>query len=909
MIDQYHNIKELVFMKNEQINVFISSSMGENQEPFINWSKVRDSLSPIQDNPLFCLFRVENHASSDEVQAYFKRHVEESDIFIIFIGDVIRDGTYSEYVKAQTLEKPMLIYFNKNSIDKRDPVKLKDGDKMTSSEFRNEVFSSNEHTIRLIDLDNFNYKVVYNDLLAEVHDHYINYFSKSDPHYVQSSQLVKQLTGDYKLDILKPLNNILQNTILNQKQSEDIPNIGVNLINWLLNGDSLPDSDDLGFLIKPDPSLNKMRDILVLRWESTQAACLEKYSSALSLQEYALKLAKSKDAFPKWLLYDILLDCRNFAFSVAMHKTKDLGTEDAYKKYQKYQNSLQKEQPTIFPLLDRYKSIASDQLSIEMEKYRLQARGTKNFGSLLPEILNQVQNYFLTALIFGSYSHVIDSRSLLTRTLQEYGLVAKDTQLIIQSAKLNFVNGDYDTAIKLLNKNWKLVGTKYSSKINAIFDIFNNDNINNRFEGEFGFISQWGQLLNDKNVQIAKNDIMNMLAKSNISLNIASEMRLAILRMAKRFSPDELLNIIHQLLVQNKVQNISIIPELFITYPAANYDSKQLQINLHEAKPNFKKISQFGGDISKLMLLFTNEHQLDPQTMNEIINAIKSNSSEIKLIYWEYYSTENQYTLTELLEKLSGKISEWLNNSHKEGRFTYTSNNPTDYVLNILDKRITQKEADQIATFIVPFVEVSFHSENEDVIFRVLECVFLLIKQCLIYDLQLPLSLRKLSNIQFPKAYINNLLSVPEETRNSIYLFMAIKNILSQNNNWLSLLADPSTWSTEAYSLNLLDHINESQKLDLDEINLINSWLSSSNAEIINSIIPVVVKWDFKFNNNSFTNGLMKLRSNPYPKIRSSLLIWMNEFRTNSVEFKSILKLFINDPDYRIRELASTIGV
>jgi len=94
------------------------------------------------------------------------------------------------------------------------------------------------------------------------------------------------------------------------------------------------------------------------------------------------------------------------------------------------------------PVLDRYLTDIYSALSKEEFKFQTASPNTIFFGTNIGGVINNVENYFFSAVLYGSFTHMVITREILTMVLYRYDDITKKRPLLLDCLKILVVKGD-----------------------------------------------------------------------------------------------------------------------------------------------------------------------------------------------------------------------------------------------------------------------------------------------------------------------------------------------------------------------------------------------------------------------------------------------------------------------------------
>ena len=434
-----------------RLNVFISSA--QRDENGFRWSEIRRQVKDhIEKCPYIIPFTIDAVASEIPSTQLFQYEVVKADIVVMLIKGDVRPGTSAEFATATKHKKPLLVYFLKD-----------DNPSLGVTQLRKAVQEVDYCTYRDIDtLDNIP-AIVRNDVLANVIRYYqYDHFTKGeiDVSAAQISTVTGELTSlkngiPTKTAIAlfsssyAHIFELLGITSANDKDVAESPlhAFGMAALDWLVAGIQLDYDAEILNLIKKLGDLFDNTDWLLKRWDAIRFELSGDFEKALESEKEALSLAKLEN-LPEWITNNILIDCRNIEKEVHNQKHEWVIQSEIQNELNHLDNIV------YFPVLDRYLSDIYETLATEEFRFRAASSNTVFFGTNLGGVIYNVENYFFTAIMYGSYTHMQISREVLARVLYKYNELTKQQPLLLDCIKLLVVNGATEQFEKTVNYKW-----------------------------------------------------------------------------------------------------------------------------------------------------------------------------------------------------------------------------------------------------------------------------------------------------------------------------------------------------------------------------------------------------------------------------------------------------------------------
>lgn len=441
-----------VEVPDERLRVFISSA--QSNEGGFAWSAVRRRIKDyLKECPYLNPFIIEDDASPMQSEQRYQRQLLHADIVVLLVKGEVRKGTATEYALATKHKKPMLIYFlDDGSMPELSAVELKRNVQMTDyCTYRSmSTFDGIEKAVR---------KNVIESVICYFQDRALHYAEKdpgTDTMFLANEAQQTKHSVPTKTDIglfRSSYNHIFDLLRIPQVKSKapfeksTLHDLGVAALDWLITGTAAIADEDVLKLIESVSSLYTDTEWLIRRWDAIRHEMAGDINGALSAEIQALSLARSS-GMPPWIVANILIDCRNIENEVFAREGKIFAEGEG----QKELNEL--DTVVYLPVLDRYLGNVYNGLAKETEKFKMASPGTMFFGTNIGGIVSDVENYFFTALLYGSYTHMLLARELLLRVLFQYDELTENEPLLFESIKLLALNGNVKSFQKTLDYKW-----------------------------------------------------------------------------------------------------------------------------------------------------------------------------------------------------------------------------------------------------------------------------------------------------------------------------------------------------------------------------------------------------------------------------------------------------------------------
>lgn len=478
----------------KRLEVFISSA--QNPEKDFDWEKLRRK---IKDKLATCKyinpFIIEDIASEFPSSQLFTYQVQKSDIIVLLLKGELRNGTATEFAVAKKYKKPFLVYF------------IKENDPSINLLLLKKEIEENDYCTYCGCLDASD--DIENKILSDVIENVIYYYQfkhfTSSEFTEENKSLSPTITENFSISSSPNKTslsyfNSCYNTIYdllglqyfkNDKNEVHsiFHNLGTKIIKWIVTGEPFYNALEISELIEKSKELYSNIDWLSKRWEAIKMYFAGKYEEALKLEEKSLDIARRAN-MPEWIINDILIDCRNLENDVN-HLQRKLA-------YGSHQQEIDASSSFIYlPVSDRflqytYKETIQEEIRINSQSHR-----TTTYGTSLGRIINNIENYLFSAILYGSYTHIVMSRQALAQVLYQYGKLYNDGGFIYLSLSLYLLNGETKEFKQILLKEWDTVYSTITVKANYLWELTNNISPISRDTSKQVFLENLGTYLSD----------------------------------------------------------------------------------------------------------------------------------------------------------------------------------------------------------------------------------------------------------------------------------------------------------------------------------------------------------------------------------------------------------------------------
>lgn len=875
-------------MDNEKIRVFISSSM--NDEHGIHWLDIRRNLKILlESNPLLKVFEIENRAATRDPESVFLNEVTNSNLVILLVGSVIRSGTYAEYQRALELKVPLLVYFDK-TLSNIDGNAIDPKVTMDAKHFKNELIADNRETFNETNLLDFNGNNILRDTLDEIRSRYVVDVEGKAKYSKIVGTNNSNVNFTSTLSLFEKNKDNLYDTLFQKHIDIKDNEFGLKSINWLLQGSDLPSVQEYINFVKSEKSLGEFLPIIQERWRSFLNNMDRNYELATTIESNVLQnLDDGKKKVPEWLVDDVLIDCRNLYFN-----------SNQYDESAKIQKRIEnRSNILVYPVLDRFKSEALQELDNEMQKYNLQSPDTVNFGSSLPVIVGKLQDYFFIALIFGSATHIKGTRRLLADVLSKYGLEFEDPYLVIQAIRLYFLNGQTEVGIKLFDKNKRLLFSQFNHEIDDMFSIFDSKYCINNISGRLEFIKNWGQQVNQGNFDKAVRFIYSILEDKDDTNIIGVGAALVVL--SKRLKPNQVIELTYKIMKKSHISPIDLgyIPRILVSHNVNEYDTLTFSSRVKELAEMAPKELPFG-DFSLVAPAIRELN--NPDLLNSVREHSLAMTFNLRLLLDGGNFSEDY------LVGLKSTLEKDIEESKQSGISLGGNKNIWCLESAIIGFELSQNDINKATVILVDLLKKAVTGTSFSIILGVLEVMVELLEKIYLNNLNVPEYFKNVGNIYLSEsAKKATSIETFARTYRDINSLLLIINytLLSNDSVWLNVYANSNKYTVKACILAIERDIS-GNKARYDYIKI---WLNSNNAEITLEVIPLAIYLLFCENQVDMLERILGLHTSESIEVRAKVITTLMRYKkyVTTENFQDIIKAFSSDNDWRIRHMASEI--
>lgn len=436
----------------ERLRIFISSA--QSNEGIFAWSEVRRRIKDyLQECSFLSPFIIEDVASPVKSEQFYQMQLLRADLVVLLVKGEVRKGTATEYALATKHKKPMLIYFlddgskkELSAVELRKDVQEKDYCTYHSTPSFDEIEKIvRKHVIETL-ICTFQFKAMEGKIM-DTGSEVMALPKETQPseHSVPTKTAIGLFSSCYGhvFDLL----GIPQVKSGEPSEPSPLHDLGVAALDWLVKGRGEITDASILRMIEHVSDLYSETEWLTRRWDAIRHEMDDDIDGALKAENQALSLARAAN-MPPWIIANILVDCRNIENQVFARDKKYFISGDGQKELDKLDTIV------YLPVLDRYLSNVYGALAKETAKFKMAKPGTIFMGTNIGGIINDVENYFFTAMLYGSYSHMLIARDLLAKVLYQYDDLTDNEPLLFECVKLLVLHANAKDFQKTIDHRW-----------------------------------------------------------------------------------------------------------------------------------------------------------------------------------------------------------------------------------------------------------------------------------------------------------------------------------------------------------------------------------------------------------------------------------------------------------------------
>ena len=480
----------------ERLRVFISSA--QSNEGIFAWSEVRRRIKDyLKECPYLNPFIIEDVASPVKSEQFYQMQLLRADLVVLLVKGEVRKGTATEYALATTHKKPMLIYFlddgsmkKLSAVELRKDVQSKDYCTYHSTPSFDEIEKVvRKHVIETL-ICSFQFKAM-EDQLWDAGSEVMALPNESQlsEHSIPTKTAIGLFSSCYGhiFDLL----GIPQVKSGELAEPSAVHELGVAALDWLVKGQGEISDTSILTMIEHVSDLYSETTWLARRWDAIRHEMAGDIDGALKAENHALSLARNAN-MPPWIIANILIDCRNIENEIFARENTPFASGDGQKELDKLDTIV------YLPVLDRFLGNVYGALAKETAKYKMATPGTLFMGTNIGGIINDVENYFFTAMLYGSYSHMLIARDLLAKVLYQYDDLTGEEPLLFECVKLLVLHGNAKTFQKTIEHRWDDVYLSVTSGADELWYLTDKVSVSSRDSMKRAVLTILGMYMTDE---------------------------------------------------------------------------------------------------------------------------------------------------------------------------------------------------------------------------------------------------------------------------------------------------------------------------------------------------------------------------------------------------------------------------
>jgi len=486
-----------------------------------NYDLIRKALKlSLEKTGLIEVYLFEDEASTLTAKEDYLTELDRSDVCLFLIDnfdDTTPEGLLEEITYAQSHnKKSFYLFLNHPGREKTSFQKSLTG---PDSYHYKELKSLKE----FID-DGF--QVIINDIL-KIYQMYcgghLNFFTDN----VSTVQVSKDVFPGSMADIDKQIfsnlgliRNKIANLVFgdgkNAGPSSDLDQLCLSILEMLLGERDFIDISIpslLEMLAKIQPS--RLNELIAARWHANSSFFSGDLDSAITATKSAYEKYQDDAMIPKWLLNDVLIDWRNLEDM--------MGQRDNLIIFSVQEKINQLEALIFFPLIDRFRTNISDDILERKFKDLTNSPYTTSFYNL-DYLFGYVSNYLLTAIYYGSRTHLHLALKEIQRILLDLVQTENNLRFKIQLMRIGILLGDEDMCTRIIGKYKSSLSHSSTKDILDLYNLADRKFLpHQKVYWKVILFMEFGYYFSDIDYQIISTEILN-ISRTSVSeetLNIS----------------------------------------------------------------------------------------------------------------------------------------------------------------------------------------------------------------------------------------------------------------------------------------------------------------------------------------------------------------------------------------------------
>lgn len=454
----------------DKIKVFISSKCGIDK-----YDIVREALKRrLEDTGVIdvYLFEATGAYSHTAVESYLGR-LDDCDVILFLIDNedsTFPEGVMKEWVRAKDLGKKSLYVFL-NDKSKGETTIQKSLYGPTGSKFLviNNIKEFIEKGYISVIEDIF---ITYKDYCRGRLNNKIELVESSNIEDNENNIFNQAQNWSIKKDIIKQFSNVKVyfksknpfHSVNGITVNSEIERVFLDFANVLLHETSY-NKESMESLVKlvSESHPDENRDIILKKLESIKYCYENDISTAIECLSEAYKYSLDK-GIDKWIINDILIDKRNLEY-LSNQKNNIIGVSEAQKIINDNEDVL------YYPVLDRISKEIYNNITKEINKVNMSTPYTTQIGTNIDGILEDISEYYILAIYYGSYTHIKLVIKLLEDAFYNFYKIYGENRWGFEALKYGILNSNSKVIKNICDRNSKVISACSTDKIRELYTL------------------------------------------------------------------------------------------------------------------------------------------------------------------------------------------------------------------------------------------------------------------------------------------------------------------------------------------------------------------------------------------------------------------------------------------------------
>ena len=536
------------FTNSEKLKIFISSA--QNIENGLSWHEIRLRIKEhLKKEKILDPFIMEDVCSTIPSAQLYQVQVLNSDIVVLLVKGDVREGTRTEFALCAKHKIPLLVYFIS------DPSPSSNVEKIKETIQEDDLCTYNS----VSDLDGIEKRIkrdIFDDIVRyfkgyRVWDSIIAPTSDDATMSIEKVYSSYGIPGKTSLTLFQScysyFNELLNIPVLpgedDTTNTSEFHELGKELINWLIKGDLINSENSILSLVENTKNIYQNTEWLKHRWDAIRFELIGESNRALESEQKALDIATNA-GFPQWIINNILVDCRNIEAEIEYINRRFPMSHSAQEKL----NSL--ETIVYLPTVDRYLNQIYSEINCEEFEVTTSSHKTMRFSNRLGYALKDLANYFFSSVLYGSYTHMSNSRNILSYVLEKFSQFHNSSKLLFESIKLDILNGGAKDFLSMINAKWDELYLNVTTCADDLWELSQKAIVSDRNHMELAVLKVVGLYLSDEIFIDAEKYLFDF--SNNVYWGNSEDYFKCILSNIMRLNQDKLVRILCEIISDHR---------------------------------------------------------------------------------------------------------------------------------------------------------------------------------------------------------------------------------------------------------------------------------------------------------------------------------------------------------------------